>query len=492
MQMGAVLLCCGSTLAFAKSPAHCYVIGDTSDSKPMHTYGSQQNPYGSLGDVQADPDCVVINVLYSDIPLDGGIVLKDGQRIEGKKSKKGALPKITNSAGIGIILARNNRLKNLHVFDTWLYGIAGSPEIQFTGGDIIIQKVLVTGANQSGGFDAFGIMSSLAIAPAEDMKLRIKNSEIGEANAPSIGIAQLNGHADIRISNTTVRDQGHIPGGNETSPGIAIVALGISSIDAAVLNTSVSNIGDGALSNSDGLLLLNQGSGAMNVKVDGYHYSNPDGGGALQTSTGIEMGFFASSGGGSFNGTVKNSVIEDAWYTGIQILDQYSGGGNTLTAQIKNNQINNCGGGIQAFTSYTPFSSMYVDISDNTIDTTDDRGFGLGDGIEIAAVDGPANIFEARIEGNSVLNAAGDSLIFVLRNASVQSAQLDAGLGGLGSAGQNRIIGGAGANIVSDGFEVSAANNWWGSDTGPAVVVELNGGTVDVDPFLTTDPNPNP
>jgi hypothetical protein len=67
--------------------------------------------------------------------------------------------------------------------------------------------------------------------------------------------------------------------------------------------------------------------------------------------------------------------------------------------------------------------------------------------------------------------------------------RLDAGLGDLGSAGQNRIIGTVGTDILSDGMPVSAANNWWGSESGPGSVVELNGGTVDVDPILTTDPN---
>jgi hypothetical protein len=81
-----------------------------------------------------------------------------------------------------------------------------------------------------------------------------------------------------------------------------------------------------------------------------------------------------------------------------------------------------------------------------------------------------------------------------------QKQDMDAGLGGLGSQGQNRIIDSHVADIYVGAFDccgvpptpsftVDAANNLWGSASGPASVVELNGSTVDVDPFLTTDPN---
>jgi hypothetical protein len=66
---------------------------------------------------------------------------------------------------------------------------------------------------------------------------------------------------------------------------------------------------------------------------------------------------------------------------------------------------------------------------------------------------------------------------------------MDAGGGGLGSAGQNRIIGSGGADISVDAIDVTAEHNWWGSATGPAAVFEVNGGTADVTPFLTVDPD---
>ena len=40
-----------------------------------------------------------------------------------------------------------------------------------------------------------------------------------------------------------------------------------------------------------------------------------------------------------------------------------------------------------------------------------------------------------------------------------------------------------------DALSVSAEGNWWGDADG-AQVEELNGGTMDTDPFLVEDPRP--
>ena len=50
---------------------HCHVIGNTGDNNLSAPMGSQSNPYGSLADVEANPDCKKITVLYSDTALDG-------------------------------------------------------------------------------------------------------------------------------------------------------------------------------------------------------------------------------------------------------------------------------------------------------------------------------------------------------------------------------------------------------------------------------------
>ncbi|MGI9221917.1 MAG: hypothetical protein ACR2QS_12875, partial [Woeseiaceae bacterium] len=372
-----VAILAASLVTPAAATTQCYVKGDTSQNNPSKPLGGQQNPYGSLAAVSADTSCDTIVVLHSSVVLDGGITLTNAQNLVGQEGPNGDLPMITNSTaanlGAGVVLARDNELKQLHIMNTQFSAIFGSFQIApfDFGGDVTIQNILVTGANQSGTFlPALGAAApSIFLADATGANIDIKNSEVGDANVTSIGIYQVAGHGDVRISNTTVRDQGYLSEEYELSPGIAVVAVENSSLDVAIVDTSVSNIGSPFVSNSDGLLLLNSGSGAMTVHVDGYRYSNPDQGGYSGTSTGIEMGFFGSTGGGTFDGVVTNSVIEDAFVAGIQVLDQNSGGSNSLTAKINDNVITGTWFGIQAFTSQSPYSSMFVDISGNIIAT---------------------------------------------------------------------------------------------------------------------------
>ena len=96
------------------------------------------------------------------------------------------------------------------------------------------------------------------------------------------------------------------------------------------------------------------------------------------------------------------------------------------------------------------------------------------------------------IQRNTIIDADYGLQDYFERGASIASLDLDAGLGGLGSQGENRIIGSQVADIYvgarSQPFHVDAANNWSGSDAGPASVIELGGATVNVTPFLTEDP----
>ena len=62
----------------------CYVSGDTSANKIKFPPGSRPNPYSSLQDVEANPNCNTIVVLYSEATLDGGIQLDDGQSLIGR------------------------------------------------------------------------------------------------------------------------------------------------------------------------------------------------------------------------------------------------------------------------------------------------------------------------------------------------------------------------------------------------------------------------
>ncbi len=103
-----VLACALSVLLSGAATAdeQCYVIGDTSGNKLSKALGSNQNPYGSLADVEADDSCQRINVLYSEVPLDGGIALRDGQRLRGEPAGRAidwpAVEALTPCGGVRI------------------------------------------------------------------------------------------------------------------------------------------------------------------------------------------------------------------------------------------------------------------------------------------------------------------------------------------------------------------------------------------------------
>ena len=490
-----LLTCLIISLPVSASPeGRCYVIGDTSGNQISKKPGSKHNPYGSLAEVEADEDCNNITVLYSDVALDGGIILKDRQKLDGEEGPDGVLPVITNTTGnaggVGILMAQDNQVKSLHVKDTLSSGILGAALFQPFGGNVSLKQLRVTGANQLGAMvpDNTMALGSIMLVASRDMKAKLDDIYAGEANVPSVVALQLAGHMDIKINQVTVNHQNQLTQSFEFSPGIYVAPFNDASVDVDVKNTTVSDIGSNFASNSDGLLLVNFGSGHMTARVDQYEYSNPDGGGWFGSSSGIEVGMVHTPGGGTFEGKITNSRIDGAFATGIQVIDQDSiAGGNTTTVEVSNNEISDVLFGIEAFVNTSPNSSMYVDISDNVVSAT--PRFGFSEGIFVSACCEPVDNFEAHIEGNTVLDIVGAALTFASGDNPVNNLKLDAGLGSLGSAGQNRIIGTTGADVRVIGVHAVAAGNWWGSDLGPAAIVEENGGTVDVDPFLTNDPD---
>lgn len=88
-----------------------YVQAGTSTSM-----GTRRSPFSSLAQAQNYGKWRTLIVLYSPIPLDGGITLRDGQRLIGDKS--GLMPIISNTGsdngGNAVITNGNNCIKNLH------------------------------------------------------------------------------------------------------------------------------------------------------------------------------------------------------------------------------------------------------------------------------------------------------------------------------------------------------------------------------------------
>jgi hypothetical protein len=119
---------------------------------PDEGNGTKTRPYNSLANAQADSTWRVLVVLSSTIALDGGILLKDGQKIKGDRSPFSGiqLPIVTNSTntlndGNGIIIAPGATvtIKNLWITDTF------ASAIRYDGArNVYVRNVLITGTNQ--------------------------------------------------------------------------------------------------------------------------------------------------------------------------------------------------------------------------------------------------------------------------------------------------------------------------------------------------------
>ena len=496
------IFCAGCLVVFPALPAAaatmCYVKGDTSQNIVSHPLGSNRNPYGSLAVVEADTDCETIIVLYSSVALDGGITLTDSQKLEGRMGPGNALPVISNTTaanndGHGVQLAANNTIAKLHIRDSYNSAVVGGNVGKFK-----IKDSLITGFGQSEALvtNGFGDVVSphgLFLTSTNDVNIEMTKTEISEAKGSAVIIVALAGHADIAIDNLTVRNLGIVDGAYAAA-GVAVIGAGASSVDAVVRQSSVSNIGGGD-SNSDGMVFLAVQSSTMTVVIDEYSYLNPDGDGG-PSAMGLEIGNFHGS-GASFEATVKNSTFHGGSSLGMQIIDLGSGGGsNFLSVHIHNNEFyDSAFSGIELdFGQGAAFGTNILTIEDNLIVNAGNNG------IEVFSIREQQNVLNVLLQRNTIINSAHAGLAFYqVLGAGAATLNLDAGLGGLGSEGNNKIINSQGADIYVEAFDccglpptppftVEAANNWWGSASGPATVIEFGGATVDVTPFLTEEP----
>jgi len=187
-------------------------------------------------------------------------------------------------------------------------------------------------------------------------------------------------------------------------------------------------------------------------------------------------------------------VIRAPTSIGIQILDQQTGKGNQLNVQVRDNEVYDALIGISVNLGiFASEGTDVVTIENNVIVNP------KIDGVRFTNVRDAQQLVYLLIQRNTVMNAPVGLFFAQALGGSVRNLILDAGSGGLGGVGQNRIVGSQSADIwvetVDDrgfrrtpAFTVDAANNWWGSSAGPAVVVQSGSATVTVTPYLTEDP----
>ena len=146
--------------------------------------------------------------------------------------------------------------------------------------------------------------------------------------------------------------------------------------------------------------------------------------------------------------------------------------------------------GMEAYIEEPQGGDYTLKLVDNYFETAPREGIGQGIGFRFSTCCDDGNYQDSLnllLERNTIKTTGVGVLVDNL-GALINSAHIDLGWGSLGSEGQNRIFATGNWDIAVRRFDVSAVHNWWGRPDGPRIILELDGATVNVEPFLTSDP----
>jgi len=512
--------------------------------------GSRSRPFATLEQVEtASRPGDTIRVLPSMRALDGGIQLKDGQRLTGlgdpvtKAAAGGAQPTITNTSatrynGDAVRLANNNLVENIHVDGAARAGIFGvnaaRPEIRGTlitnnmiqGNDLRrLEQLWPAGfvLYQSQG-NHFGGITLLACGPGGSSYCAMHAPE--RAPAANVGEAVLAGNvirdsnlegimlltdsgtsATFTITDTVVKDLSlNLPKPESLTPPVGIVrsraftliALNHSQVTLTMSRFHAENLSPAGNYATDGLVFLTGGdSPVMNARISDATVMNPRMVGEVNNGDSIEIQHR-----GTTNGTINIDM------TRLDLRDPASANIKILEAANPTNGVYNLSVSDSVFTNSNPAGGLDGQIrlsgASNgtkaftlTVRNTKFSGFGGAVGILNA---NNLETLKVLVENSSLSGFTAPAGAMPIAAVTVThpagktlgTAVIDLGGGPLGSRGRNRFVKNAGravavsnANTATAPIRIDAAGDYWGG--GPADV-SVSGNVMLTPPtHLTTD-----
>ena len=513
--------------------------------------GSRSRPFATLEQVEgASRAGDTVRVLPSTRPLDGGIQLKDGQRLIGlgnpviKAAATGARPTITNTSamrynGDGVRLANNNLVENIHIDGAARAGIFGvnavHPEIRGTlitnnmiqGNDLRrLERLWPEGfvLYQSQGNHFAGI-TLLACGPggtsycAMHAPERPAAANVGEAvmtgnvirdsNLEGIMLLTDTGAAAaFTITDTLVRDLSlHLPRPESFTPPVGIVrsraftliALNHSQVRLTLSRFHAENLSPAGNYATDGIVFLTGGdSPVVNARISDAAVLNPQMVGEVNNGDSIEI---------QHRGTTNGVLNIDM--TRLDLRDPASANIKILEAANPTNGVYNLTVSDSVFTNMNPAGGLDGQIrlsgaSNGTkaftlaVRKTKFSGFGGAIGILNA---NNVDTLSVLVENSSLSDftaPAGAKPIAAVTvthpvDKRIGKAVIDLGGGPLGSRGRNRFVKNAGldlsvsnANAGTAPIEVDATGNYWERGT---TDIAISGNVKFTQPTkLTSDP----
>ncbi len=515
-------------LSSAADAATWYVKADAAPGGD----GSRGRPFATLEQVeQASQPGDTIRVLPSTRPLDGGVQLKDNQRLVGdgdavtKAQAGGARPTITNAGadryhGDGVRLANNNVVENIHIDGASRAGIFGVNAARAQIRNNLITNNMIQGNDLRRleqpwpkGFilyesqtNHFGGITLLACGPAASSYCTIHAPErpaaattgevviagnvIRDSNLEGIMLITDTGvAATFTVNDTVVRDlsQG-LPDPLALTPPADIVrsrafthiGLNRSRTDLTINRMHAENVSPPGRYAADGLVLLTGGdSPVVNAKVSQFTMLNPKMTGEINNGDSIEIQHRGST-NAVLNVDMSRLDLRDPASANIKILEASNPTNGTYNLTVSDSVLtnNNPAG---ALDGQIRLSGASTSTKAFTLVVRNTRFVGMGGAIGIL---NPNNIetLTVMVENSSMsafTQPPGAKPIAAVTwthpaDKTIGKAILDLGGGPLGSRGRNRFVNNPWLDIqVTHGnqkapVQVDAANNYWGGGA-PAV-----------------------
>ena len=387
---------------------------------PAHGRGSRRAPFRTLATVQKvsrrRDRIVILPSPVAAAPLDGGILLKPGQRligggptVAGRTRKLKRLPTLQNSsgalAGDAIRLSRNTTVQNVVVSMAQRGAVYGldSVGVKIVGNDITGQNTsctngfLVQPFNVPTGIPGADVPASPAVAP--------QNGWAG------IMVDGRSAAGRVAITRNYVHD-------STCSDGIDIRAMGTSKLTATLNRNTVTHIKEGAAGQKGGAIgsvlaigmqALDRGSLTVRQDRNTQTYIG-DAGADCE-------GQFANTAG---SGVIHDSVNHNTFAHGIGgsscngFETIVSSGDGTIVANLRNSTFRDNVGDMFEEGNLGAGSTMRF-VADNVVaDGTSERGGNPPMSSDGGSNPVPFNLGDCMVAGH---NGAADSTTFVMRNS---------------------------------------------------------------------------
>jgi hypothetical protein len=467
--------------------------------------GNRNRPFATLEQVEsASRPGDTIRVLPSTRPLDGGIQLKDGQRLMGlgdpvtKAAAGGPRPTITNTSaarynGDAVRLANNTVVENIHIDGAARAGIFGvnavRPEIRGTlitnnmtqGNDLRrLERLWPEGfvLYQSQG-NHFGGITLLACGPggssyctmhaperaaaANYGEAVIAGNVIRDSNLEGIMLLTDSGAvAGFAITDTLVRDLSlnlprpeslTPPAGIVRSRAFTLIALNRSQVRLTMSRFHAENLSPAGNYATDGLVFLTGGdSPVVNARISDAAILNPRMVGEVNNGDSIEIQHRGTT-NGVLNLEMTRLDLRDPASANIKILEAANPTNGVYNLTLSDSVLTNTNpaGGLDGQIRLSGASNGTKAFT-LTVRNTKFSGFGGAIGILNANNLETLNVLVENSSLSDFTAPAGATPIAAVTvthpaDKMLRTAVIDLGGGPLGSRGRNRFVKNAGLDV---------------------------------------------